>query len=194
MFEANEENTYKIDLSLNRDTTVMFLASKVGGKDLLKSTFHLRKNIHVVSAASYRCVCPDEADDDFKTTGSRSPATAPKSVSLDDADKETKETDVMLTWLAVSDRTHPMPSIAASWRRQGIGQFMFILIIKQCAAFQDGVNIEDIAKVVSFNIYNKYDGTLPVIDEADLLERLNLSYELDLSKIAQKKELKMQNI
>jgi hypothetical protein len=54
---------------------------------------------------------------------------------------------------------------------------------------EDGVNIEDIAKVVSFNIYNKYDGTLPVIDEADLLERLNLSYELDLSKIAQKNEV-----
>jgi hypothetical protein len=117
----------------------MLLASKVGGKDLPKSTFHLRKNIHVVSAASYRCVCSDEADDDYKTTGSRSPATAPKSVSLDDADKET---DVMLTWLAVLDRTHPMPSIAASWRRQGIGQFMFILIIKQCAAFLDGANIE----------------------------------------------------
>ena len=60
-------------------------------------------------------------------------------MSLDDADKET---DVMLTWLSVSDRTHPMPSIAASWRRQGIGQFMFILIIKQCAAFLDGANIE----------------------------------------------------
>jgi hypothetical protein len=43
MFEANKENTYKIDLSLNRDTTVMLLASKVGGKDLPKSTFHLRK-------------------------------------------------------------------------------------------------------------------------------------------------------
>jgi hypothetical protein len=148
-FEANEENTYKIGLSLNRDTTVMLLASKVGGKDLPKSTFYLRKNIHVVSAASYRCVCPDEADEDFKPSGSRSPAMASKSVSLEDANKETsddadadKEIDVMLTWLAVSDRTHPMPSIAASWRRQGIGQFMFILIIKQCAAFLDGVNIE----------------------------------------------------
>ncbi|KAI2512121.1 hypothetical protein MHU86_2208 [Fragilaria crotonensis] len=144
MFEANEENTYKIDLSLNRDTTVMLLASKVGSKDLPKSTFYLRKHVHVVSAASYRSVCPDEKDDDSKPSGSISPATstAPKSASLDDADKETKETNVMLTWLAVSDRTHPMPSIAASWRRQGIGQFMFILIIKQCAAFQDGVNIE----------------------------------------------------
>jgi GNAT superfamily N-acetyltransferase len=48
----------------------------------------------------------------------------------------------MLSWLAVSDSTSPMLSVSASWRRQGIGQFMFIFIIKQCAAFANGGNID----------------------------------------------------
>jgi hypothetical protein len=55
-FEANAENTYKIDLSLNREMTVMLLASKVGNKELQKPTFFSRKSIVVKSAASYHCV------------------------------------------------------------------------------------------------------------------------------------------
>ena len=138
-FHANAENTFKIDLSLNRDMTVMLLASKIGSKELQKPTFCSRKNIVVVSAASCRCVCPKAADEDTKFSGSRTPATLPKTVSLEDVDEGT---NVMLSWLAVSDSTSPMPSVSASWRRQGIGQFLFIFIIKQCAAFANGGNIE----------------------------------------------------
>ena len=61
-------------------------------------------------------------------------------MSLDDVNEET---NVMLTWLEVSDKTSPMPSISASWHHQGIGQFMFIIpILKQCASFANGGNIE----------------------------------------------------
>jgi hypothetical protein len=59
-------------------------------------------------------------------------------VSLEDVDEGT---NVMLSWLAASDSTSPIPSVSASWRRQGIGQFMFIFI-KQCAAFAYGGNID----------------------------------------------------
>ncbi len=61
-FDANDESTHKIELSLNRDMTVMLLASKVRNKDLQKPTFSSRKNIVVVLATSYRCVCPGAAD------------------------------------------------------------------------------------------------------------------------------------
>jgi hypothetical protein len=114
-FEANAENTYKIDLSLKRDTTVMLLASKVGNKELQKPTFHLRKNIVVVSTASYRCMCPEAADEDAKSSGSRTPATEPTSVSLEDVDEVT---NVMLMWLAVSEKSSPMPSFSTSWSAQ----------------------------------------------------------------------------
>ncbi len=112
-FDANAENTFKIDLSLTRNMNEMVLASKVGNKDLQKPTFYLRKNIVVVSAVSYRCVCP-EADEDTKFSGSRTPATLQKTVSLEDVDEGT---NVMLSWLAVSDSTSPMPSVSASWRQ-----------------------------------------------------------------------------
>ena len=138
-FEANAENTYKIELSLNRDSTAMLLASKVGNKELPKSTLYLRKNIVVVSAASYRCVCPEAADEDAKSSGSSTRASGSETLSSLNVDAGS---NVMLTWLAVSDKTSAMPAIAASWRRQGIGQFMFILIIKQCAAFGNRGNIE----------------------------------------------------
>ena len=138
-FEANADNTYKIELSLNRDSTAMLLAAKVGNKELPKSTLYLRKNIVVVSAASYRCVCPEAADEDAKSSGSSTRASGSKTLSSRNVDAGS---NVMLTWLAVSDKTSPMPAIAASWRRQGIGQFMFILIIKQCAAFGNRGNIE----------------------------------------------------
>jgi hypothetical protein len=137
-FDANAENAFKIDLSLNRDMTVMLLASKVGNKELQKPTFFLRKNIVVVTAVSYRCVCP-KADEDTKFSGSRTPATVRKTASSEDVDEGT---NVMLSWLAVSDSTSPMPSVSVSWRRQWIGQFMFSFIIKQCAAFANGGNIE----------------------------------------------------
>jgi hypothetical protein len=82
-----------------------------------KPTFFSRKNILVVSAASYCCVCPKAADEDTKSSGSRTPATLPKTVSLEDVDEGT---NVMLSWLAVSDSTSPMPSVSASWRDKGL--------------------------------------------------------------------------
>ena len=65
----------------------MLLASKVGNKELQKPTFFLRKNIVVVSAVSYRCVCPKAADEDTKLSGLRTPATLSKTVSLEDVDE-----------------------------------------------------------------------------------------------------------
>jgi hypothetical protein len=44
-FDANAENTFKIDLSLNRDMTVMLLASKVGNKELQKPIFSCAKTL-----------------------------------------------------------------------------------------------------------------------------------------------------
>ncbi len=138
-FDANAENRFKIDLSLNRDMTVMLLASKVRNKELQKPTFFLRKNIVVVLAVLYCCVCPKAADEDTKSSGSRTPATLPKTVSLEDIDERK---NVMLSWLAVSDSTSPVLSVSASGRQQGIGKFMCKFIIKQCDAFANGGNIE----------------------------------------------------
>jgi hypothetical protein len=61
----------------------MFLASKVGNKELQKPTFFSRKIIVVVSAASYRCLCPKSADEDTKSSGSRTPDILPRTVSLE---------------------------------------------------------------------------------------------------------------
>ena len=48
---------------------------------------------------------------------------------------------------------------------------------------ENGISIEDIARVVSFNIYNTYTGVLPVIDNEDLAMKLAPSYTLDLSAL-----------
>lgn len=48
---------------------------------------------------------------------------------------------------------------------------------------EKSIDIEDIARVVSFNIYNTYTGVLPVIDKEDLAMKLDPSYTLDLSAL-----------
>ena len=68
-----------------------------------------------MSAVLYHCVCPEAADEDLKHSGSRTPARGPKSVSLEDVDEVT---NVMLMWLAVSEKSSPMPSFSTSWSAQ----------------------------------------------------------------------------
>ena len=172
----------------------MLLASEVGNKELQKPTFHLRKNIVVVSTASYRCMCPEAADEDAKSSGSRTPATEPTSVSLEDVDEVT---NVMLMWLAVSEKSSPMPSFSTSWSAQteineGLSHwsatFMFnaASIFKNIEATDKTSNSGTLLRLCFFRYWSlRNDGTCKVTLDRGVVWFLNLcaSYKKHMSGV-----------
>jgi hypothetical protein len=116
MFHASLSMNEQIERAMNQDVTILFLAIPVGNKSAVPKSFSpYSTSLITVAGVSFQM---------FRDPNNTNPLS------------------VFLSLLGVSHHLTAHPSSIHSWRCNGVGLFMIIQVIKQCASIKGATKIE----------------------------------------------------
>ena len=131
LFEKSKAITEKINRAVANDKTIMIVALRLSPGTDVDNSFSKYSKLIVVSAVSYQTF--------------RSPANK-------------AAMDVFVSLMGVADDKTVCPSQLQAWRRNDLGLFMFIQVIKRCASIPSVQNIAiylQCQEASSFQFYTK---------------------------------------